>query len=292
MNWWNDFANDLERDTPLGRLTWFKLGGRARYLFRPRSAERLAKLVVRAAHEQIPVKVLGAGANVLVSDDGFDGVVVRLDQPAFRTVEWHETSADVGAGVDLMPLAKECCSRGLAGLECMAGIPATVGGAIKMNAGGRFGEFGDAVREVDLLGSDGAVETWSHDRIGFGYRRTHLQDEIVLSARLEFSEDDPDRVKQTFDGCFDYKSRSQPLRDDSAGCIFKNPEGRSAGALIDRAGLKGVGCGQAYVSHCHANFIVTRNGATASDVLRLVDLIRERVFSLFGTLLELEVDVW
>ncbi|MHC4695240.1 MAG: UDP-N-acetylmuramate dehydrogenase [Planctomycetota bacterium] len=292
MNWWNDFADDLERDAPLGRLTWFKLGGRARYMYRPRDPDSLARLVVRAAGQHIPVRVLGAGANVLVSDDGFDGVVVRLDQPEFRRVQWHEAGATVGGGVDLMPLAKECCTLGLAGMECMAGIPATVGGAVKMNAGGRFGEFGDVVREVDLLRSDGAFETWSHDRIGFGYRRTRLQDGIVLSARLEFAEDDPDRVRQTFDEYFDYKSRSQPLKDSSAGCIFKNPKGRSAGALIDRAGLKGVGCGQAYVSDRHANFIVTGKGATASDVLRLVDLIRERVHRLFGALLELEVDVW
>jgi UDP-N-acetylmuramate dehydrogenase len=273
-------------------LTWFKLGGRARHLFRPPSREKLAGFVARAADEQVPVKVLGAGANVLIRDDGFDGVVVRLDQPAFREVEWGESSVRVGGGVDLMPFAKESCARGKAGLECMAGIPATVGGAVKMNAGGRFGEFGSVVSEIDVLLPDGTLDTWSHERIGFGYRHTHLLDEIVLSARLELSQGDPERIKRIFDEYFDCKSHSQPMRDNSAGCIFKNPQGESAGKLIDRAELKGVSCGQAYVSHEHANFIVTKKGATASDVLRLVDLIRERVRRLFGALLELEVDVW
>ena len=161
-----------------------------------------------------------------------------------------------------------------------------------MNAGGRFGEFGDVVRSVDLLRADGSVTTWSHDRMGFVYRRTSIQDEIVLSARLAFLEGNPDRLKRAFDENFEDKSQSQPLGDSSAGCMFKNPEGRSAGMLIDRAGLKGVACGQAYVSDRHANFIVASEGATASDVLRLVDLIRERVYRLFGALLELEVDVW
>ncbi|MFQ5591027.1 MAG: UDP-N-acetylmuramate dehydrogenase [Phycisphaerae bacterium] len=292
MNWWKEFASDIELDAPLSRLTWFKLGGNARYLFRPRSVAELRAMVTRASDEQLPVKVLGAGANVLISDDGFDGVVVRLDQPAFRDVKWHNGAADAGGGVDVMPLAKECCARGLAGLECMAGIPATVGGAVKTNAGGRFGDFGHVVREVELLLPDGTVETWPRRRIGFGYRRTCLRDEIVLCARLEFSEQDPDSVKRTYDECFEYKTSSQPLKQNSAGCIFKNPEGQSAGALIDRAGLKGVGCGRAYVSDLHANFIVTHKGATASDVLRLVDLIRERVFKLSGALLELEVEVW
>lgn len=292
MSWWNDFADRIECDAPLGRKTWFRLGGRARYLFQPHSAEQLAALAVRAREQEVPLKVLGRGANVLVSDDGFDGVVVRLDHSSFRRVERRGSQVDVGAGVELMPFARACSARGLSGLECMAGIPATIGGAIRMNAGGRSGEFGNVVKKVRVLGPEGGTETWSRQRCGFGYRHSELGDNIVLSAQLELVEDDPGRVRHAFEECFAQKRDSQPLGDRSAGCIFKNPVGRSAGALIDQAGLKGKQWGAARVSERHANFIVARRGATASDVLHLIDLIRERVRSAFSTELEVEVDIW
>ncbi len=292
MSWWSEFAGRIERDAPVGRLTWFRLGGSARYLFRPRDANDLAALLRRARDEDVPVKVLGSGANVLISDDGFDGVVVRLDADTFRTVKRRDTSLEVGAGVDLMPLARRCSEQGLSGLECMAGIPATVGGAVRMNAGGRFGEFGRVVRLVRILRSDGQIENWPRERIGFGYRRTQLGNAVVLSARLELDEDDPARTRRTFDDYLTYKQRSQPLADHSAGCIFKNPNGQSAGALIDRAGLKGARYGAARVSSKHANFIVAEPGATASDVLHLIDLVREKVRSVFGEELEVEIEIW
>ncbi|MGB2985361.1 MAG: UDP-N-acetylmuramate dehydrogenase [Phycisphaerae bacterium] len=292
MSWWSEFANRFEFDAPIGRQTWFCLGGCARYLFRPRTAEDLASVMIRARQGDLPCKVLGSGANVLVSDDGFDGVVVRLDDHAFCKVDQCGTALEVGAGVELMPLARNCSERGLSGLEGMAGIPGTVGGAVRMNAGGRFGEFGQVVRQVRLLRMDGGIETWPHDRIGFAYRRTELGDRIVLSARLELVEDDPHRVKRRFEECLEYKTRSQPLAGKSAGCIFKNPAGQSAGALIDKAGLKGTRYGEAYVSDQHANFIIARHGATASDILHLIDLIRERVRRVFDIELEVEVDIW
>ena len=198
MSWWRDFANQMERDAPLGQNTWFRLGGLARYLFRPRDAACLGSLMQRANEEGVPVKTLGRGANVLVSDDGFDGVVVRLDAPAFRRVEQRGMRFEVGAGVDLLRLVKQCSENGLAGLEALAGIPGTVGGAVRMNAGGRDGEFGDVVREVRALSSGGEPETWSEERIGFGYRRTELGDRVVLSATLELREDDPDRVRTDY----------------------------------------------------------------------------------------------
>src|SRR3972149_7190139 len=139
MSWWNDCADRIACDAPLGRRTWFRLGGRARYLFHPHSAEQLAALVVRAREENVPLKVLGRGANVLVSDDGFDGVVVPLDHAAFRGVERRGPRVEVGAGVDLMPFASVCSRGGLSGLGCMAGIPSTIGGGVRMNAGGGVG---------------------------------------------------------------------------------------------------------------------------------------------------------
>ena len=292
MNWWREFESRIECDVPLARMTWFRVGGPARFVFRPRDAEDLGALIRRANSEELPVKVLGSGANVLVSDDGYDGIVVRLDGRSFSRIEVHRGRMKVGAGVELMPLVRRCSERGLAGLEGLAGIPATVGGAIRMNAGGRFGCFEDVVSEVELLRRDGSIECRSRDRMGFGYRRSGVGDAIVLSAALELNEDDPDRVRRRFQECFAFKKSSQPLAEHSAGCVFKNPPVGSAGALIDRAGLKGKAYGRARVSDRHANFIITERGATASDVLSLIELIRERVADVFDTVLELEIDVW
>ena len=293
MSWLNDFAGRIEHDVPIGHRTWFRLGGRARYLFKPRDAEDLATLVQRARQADVPVKVLGNGANVLICDDGFDGVVVRLDEGSFRQVEQCGTQVRVGAGVDLMVFARTCSTQGLSGLECMAGIPATIGGAVKMNAGGRFGDFGSAVTHVQVLRRDGVIEDWPQERVRFDYRHTNLGDGIVLSATLALRQEDPSQVRRKYDENFAWKLRTQPMSENSAGCIFKNPAaGCSAGALMDQAGLKGTRCGQARVSHRHANFIVADQGATTRDVLRLIELMRERVRSLFGIELEVEVDIW
>jgi len=292
MNWWRDFADHVEPDAPLGRLTWFRLGGKARYLYRPREVGELSRFMERARAENLPVKVLGAGANVLIRDDGFDGVVVRLDQEAFRRIKREDSRVAAGAGVDLMNLSRRCSEQGLAGLEGLAGIPASVGGAIRMNAGGRSGEIGDVVSSVTVLSPEGEVEEWLRDRVGFAYRHTDIGEEVVLGAKLQLRADNPSLVRRRYDELFACKQKSQPLADKSAGCIFKNPPGQSAGALIDRAGLKGKNCGAARVSERHANFIVAYKGATASDVLRLIDLVRDRVRLAFATELEVEIDIW
>lgn len=292
MNWWNAFADRIEHDAPLAPMTCFRLGGRARYLFRPRDAQQLASLLGRARQEDVPVKLLGRGANVLVCDDGFEGVVVRLDQPAFRRRRRFGADLEVGGGADLMSLSRVCSHEGLSGLERLAGIPATVGGAVRMNAGGREGQFGDVVKEIHLLNPDGIEETWSRDQAGFGYRCTNLGDRIVLSVRLGLIQDEPARVRRAYAETVRRKAKSQPLSEKSAGCVFKNPRGQCAGALIDQAGLKGAAVGQVRVSRRHANFIIVNRGATASDVLRLIDLIRSKVRAMFGVHLETEIDIW
>lgn len=292
MDWLSEFAGQIEHDAPLAGLTWFGLGGRARHLFHPKTVDDLAAVVARAHEEGTPLRVLGAGANVLIRDDGFAGIVVRLDAPAFTGLDIRGTRVDVGAGADLMKVSKRLSHLGLSGLECMAGIPATVGGAIRMNAGGRFGEFGNVVREITVLRRDGALETWDHERIGFSYRRSAVAEGIVLSARLELTADDPRVCAERYAEYTAYKTSTQPLAANSAGCIFKNPPGESAGALIDRAGLKGARVGGASVSTRHANFIVADPGARAIDVIRLVDCVRDRVRETSHHELEVEIDIW
>jgi UDP-N-acetylmuramate dehydrogenase len=292
MSWWKIFAEQMATDVVLAPMTWFRLGGRARFLFRPRDEDQLAKLIRRSRQEGVSAKFLGGGANVLVRDDGFDGVVVRLDQPAFRGVAYDGGMVTVGAGMDLMPFSKNCASRGLSGLEPMAGIPGTVGGAIRMNAGGPAGEFGDVVDEVRLVDREGEVRTWTRCQVAFSYRNCAISDQVLVSARLRLDEEDPGKVESAYAEQFARKQQTQPLANKSAGCIFKNPPGASAGQLIDRAGLKGTRVGGASVSTQHANFIVAEHGATATDVLHLIDRVREQVVALFGTELETEIDIW
>lgn len=292
MTWWNEFAERVERDVALAPLTWFGLGGAAAYVFHPRDAEDLAGFVRLAADESLPYRVLGEGANVLVRDNGVDGVVVRLDRPAFRRVERRGQSVVAGGGAGLMPLVKYCTDEGLSGLETLAGIPATVGGAARMNAGGRFGEFGSFVREVTVLDRKGELRTFSNEACGFRYRGSNLGDYMVIDATLDLTPEEPESVRRRYDEVFEFKRSTQPIAERSAGCIFKNPRGQSAGALIDRAGLKGTRRGGAMVSPRHANFIVTERGARSSDVLHLIDHVRDRVMHEFSTELEVEVDIW
>ncbi len=292
MNWWQEFEANIEQYAPLGPLTWFHVGGCARFLFRPNSATNLSLVLKRAHQEGVPVRVLGAGANVLVSDAGFDGLVIKLNHPAFRTVSWHATTAQVGCGVDLMPFSRKCSEQGLVGLECVAGVPATIGGAIRMNAGGSAGEIGTIVRKVTLLNPNGTLDNWPAARLQLGYRTSAISRHVLLVAELEFDADDPKVVSSRYEKLFQQKQQTQPLADKSAGCIFKNPAGYKAGQLIDTAGLKGTRVGGAVVSDRHANFIVASKVASAADILSLIDLIQRRVFEHHGLTLEREIDVW
>jgi len=292
MNSSSACAEMIVSDMPLADRTWFGLGGCARYWSAPDSASQLQSVVRWAQQEHVPVRVLGRGANVLVADDGFDGLVIRLEKPAFTEVVFEPGMVRAGGGADLMKLAGDCAQAGLAGLECMAGIPGTVGGAIAMNAGGRFGQIGDVVHRVQLLRPEGRVETVAGQDMGFGYRRSNVGDSIVVWAELRVEKQPVETVKARFHRYWQIKKQSQPLAAQSAGCMFKNPPGDSAGRLIDAAGLKGASVGRASVSRQHANFIVTDKGATAADVLALARLIQSRVKERFGVSLEMEVDVW
>lgn len=292
MNWSDTCAELLDVDVPLGPLTCYRVGGPARYLYSPKNADDLKAIARNAGQAHLPLKVLGRGANVLIRDDGFDGVVVRLDSDGFRSMRFEGTRVFVGAGCDLTQLCKTAAQRGLAGLECLAGIPGTVGGAICMNAGGKFGCIGDTVDRFDVLTPDGLVESRSRAQAQFGYRSCAIGDSIVLGAELVLVQQSRAEVWQRYREYWAYKKRTQPLADRSAGCVFKNPPGQSAGRLIDQAGLKGERCGGAVVSTHHANFIAADCDATADDVLRLIDRIRERVSKSFGQDLELEIDVW
>jgi UDP-N-acetylmuramate dehydrogenase len=282
----------VQENVPLAPFTWYKIGGPAKYLIRPRNVEELQLASQRCAENQIPIYVLGLGANLLVSDAGVDGAVFRLDQDYFRRVKFEKNTLEVGAGVDMQKLVLLSCRNGLSGLECLAGIPGTVGGGIRMNAGGKFGDIGAVVTHVDVMDVGGLLFERTKDDLVFDYRSTNISAKFILNATFELDEEDPERIMRKVKEIWMYKRNSQPLNTKNAGCIFKNPRGLSAGALIDQAGLKGMKVGGAEVSEKHANFVIAHSGASADDVLRLIKIIREKVFEKDGIHLESEVQIW
>jgi UDP-N-acetylmuramate dehydrogenase len=293
MNWWDDFAAICRPDEPLARHTWYGLGGPARWLLEPRNAGELGRVVRRLRDAGIPWNVLGCGANLLVSDEGYDGAVIRLTAPGFQRLETDDAFVRCGAGWEFPKLIRACLSHRRVGLEALAGIPGRLGGMVRMNAGGRYGEVGDFVRDIVVVDADGRVEARTRDRVGFHYRGTELSDTIVVDVTLALPEADPAPARERHQRIWKEKHDSQPaLSQRSSGCVFKNPDGAPAGRLLDEAGLKSARVGGAEISSRHANFIVADANASARDVLTLIELARDRVRRHFGVELQLEVQVW
>jgi len=290
-------------DAPIGTtMTWYGIGGRADLLVRPNSVESLATLVSRCHRSGTPLRVLGGGANLLVADESIDGIVVRLDTPALLDTRYNRTgdidSMRAMAGADLPRTLMDVTRRGLAGLTQMAGIPGTIGGAVRMNAGGTFGCIGDAVRSVTCITVRGDIVTYPAAELRFEYRSTNIPDPLIVNATFDLTPEDPILLREQVKKVFAFKKSTQPLADHSAGCTFKNPidpvsEQRvPAGKLIDEAGLKGHCIGGATVSRHHANFIVTAPGALAEHVVQLLEVIRRRVYDHCGIELEQEIVLW
>ncbi len=276
-------------DEPLAAWTSFRIGGPADAVVMPRGMDSLQRILAFVREEGTPYFVMGRGTNLIVSDAGFRGVVITL-QEGFKNTDRVLLTAE--AGVYLPRLVRCAAQDGMSGLEFAAGIPGSVGGAIAMNAGSWGGEMSDRVQSVRILENDGTIEDWGRDRLSFSYRvLSRPRGSIVLSATFSLDRTDPARVASTVSANLARKRASQPLRQRSAGSVFKNPAQAPAARLIDMAGLKGTRCGGAMVSRKHANFIVNKGGAGAADVLRLVELVRSRVYERFGVTLEPEVEV-
>ncbi|MBB02889.1 MAG: UDP-N-acetylmuramate dehydrogenase [Rubinisphaera brasiliensis] len=292
MNCLDKFADITRRDELLAPYTWLKLGGPAQYFIEPRSVEELCEVVKCCQESDIPLHVLGDGSNLLIRDEGVSGAVLRLSAGDFADVSIEGTEVKAGAGAALSHVISRAVAAGLTGLEDLAGIPGTIGGAIVGNAGGRSGELGSKVTSIDVITHRGEVETIPADLINFQYRGSHIDAPVVLSATLQLEQGDPNEITRRLRKTWIMKKASQPLSSQSAGCIFKNPRGLSAGALIEQAGLKGTRIGDCEVSDVHANFIITHENTTSDDILRLIDLVQSKVEDENGVELELEVKVW
>lgn len=279
----------------LASMTWFRSGGEARYYAAPGNEAELLEITEWARAQQIPIQVLGLGANSLFPDEGFPGVVIHMKkfkQSSETFTVCSPTVVEVAAGIALQNLVDQLNKAGFGGLECFVGIPGTVGGSVWGNAGAQGLGLGERVEAVRVLDPTGELAWISGNEILWDYRSSGLGEHIVLAVRFQVEPNqDPSRLQKMSSEYLEYKHAVQPFDKKSTGCIFKNPESeKSAGKLIDECGLKGMREGGAQVSELHGNFIVNLDGsAKTADVLALTRRIQEKVYAKTRIRLEQEV---
>ena len=292
MSIFTNFQEIVKQDVPLAKYTWYGLGGNAEYFVTPRSVDELTEVVKLCDANDIDIRVLGFGSNLLVSDEGVKGAVIKFQDDEFTKFKFDGDVLTASAGANLNNIVLESVRQGMAGIEALTGIPGSVGGAIKMNAGGQFGDIGACVESVTLMDETGNVFEKAKPVLAFDYRTSNITAKIILAAEIRLTQTDPDQLLKTLKEIWIHKKNTQPLNTKNAGCIFKNPKGQSAGAIIDRAGLKGLQIGQAQVSEKHANFIIAHEDCKAADVKRLIESIQQRVKEQTDIQLELELEIW
>ena len=292
MSIFNGLEKIVRSDCDLSNYTWYGLGGKADYVIVPETVDDLKDVVRRCSENSIGMHVLGYGSNLLIRDEGVRGAVIKLEGPGFTKTEFDGNKLVAWSGASLSKLVLECVRKGLGGLEVLTGIPGSVGGSIKMNAGGNFGDIGASVVSVTLMDNQGEIFEKAKPELSFDYRSSNITAPLILNANINLDESEPDQILRTTKEVWIHKKNSQPLNTKNAGCVFKNPRGLSAGALIDRAGLKGMQVGGAQVSEKHANFIITEKGCKSSDVGKLIDHIKKTVAEKFDIELELELEIW
>jgi UDP-N-acetylmuramate dehydrogenase len=277
-------------DVPLAPFTTFRVGGPAAILLEPEAEADLLALARAVGETAVPVIVLGKGSNVLVSDGGFPGIVVRLGR-AYRWAEVDGSRLRAGGAMPFPALAGVALSNGLAGLEFAVAIPGSVGGAVRMNAGAHGAELSDVLEWIDVfVPAEGAPRRVPAGEAGLAYRRSALPaGAVVTGAAVRLASDDPRSIRSRMDAAREQRRRTQPLAEANCGSVFTNPPGDHAGRLIDAAGGKGLSVGGAQVSTKHANFIVTEQGARAADVLELIRAVQELVEARSGVRLQPEV---
>ncbi len=286
------FEHITRQQEPLAPYTWFRLGGAAALFAEPTSIKELTALVKACAANKIPIKILGEGSNVLVRDEGFNGLVIRLTAAEFGKISASGNRVVCGGGAKLGHVISASVREGLAGLEELVGIPGTIGGALRTNAATHGGDIGQHVVEATVLTRSGEVKIRSQEELRFGYRDSSLDELVILEAVLELDAGDAAALTKQMQQAWILKRASQPAGEQGMGSIFKSPVGFSAKSLIEECDLRGMRLGDAEVSQKHANFIVTGPKATSRDVLALVDIVRKTVAERTSVTLETAIEVW
>ena len=287
----SSFEADVYPDEPMRRHTMYRIGGPARFYVQVASIGALKRLVQACQATATPWVAVGRGSNLLVSDEGFPGVVITLGRD-FRACRFDDETCRfcVGAGVPLSSVVQEAFRRCLSGLEFAVGTPGTVGGALRMNAGTREQGIASQVVSVTTLSPRTGLVRREASDITWGYRSSSFApDDVIVECELSVKPADPYLLRGKMEASHTRRKKTQPLTLPSCGSVFKNPEGASAGQLIEAVGLKGAQSGDAQISEVHANFIVNRGNATARDVLELINLARSKVYEAYGIELQPEV---
>jgi UDP-N-acetylmuramate dehydrogenase len=275
-------------NAPLKDLTWFRVGGPAEVLFRPADLEDLRDFL-EARPADVPFTIIGAGANLLARDGGIPGVTIRLGR-GFGRIEDSHAGLRVGAGSSNVSVALRARDRGLAGYEFLRGVPGSIGGALRMNAGAYGQEMKDLVLTATTVGPDGAVHDWNVGELGYGYRHCDLPDDhIFVEALLRAEPGDREAITTRMAEISAERTTTQPVKSSTGGSTFANPDGHKAWKLVDAAGCRGLIIGDAQVSEQHCNFLINRGNATADDLERLGDTVRARVLQQSGIELRWEI---
>jgi UDP-N-acetylmuramate dehydrogenase len=279
----------LLANQPLSDLTWFRVGGPAQVLFTPADEADLAALLA-GLDPEIPVTVIGLGSNLIVRDGGVPGVVIRLGGKAFGSVEVDGDTLRAGTAVPDMRLAKAAAEAGLDGLAFFRGIPGSVGGALRMNAGAHGGETTDVLVEARGVDRGGRLRSFTHAEMGFRYRHSSAPDDVIFtSALFRGCPGNRAAIEAEMDRVTAAREAAQPIRERTGGSTFKNPDGGKAWQLVDAAGCRGLTLGGAQVSEMHCNFLINQGGATAADIEGLGEEVRRRVRETSGVTLHWEI---
>ncbi len=284
-----DLRGRLLPNVALSDVTWLRVGGPAQVLFTPANEDDLAYFLSRCPLD-IPVTVIGVGSNLLVRDGGVPGVVIRLARGFNEVIPLDATRLRAGAAVPDVRLAQAAASAGIAGLAFYRGIPGTVGGALRMNAGAHGGETKNVLAEARAVDRSGNIHVFDNAGMGFTYRHCSVPADCIFThATFEGMPGDPAEIEREMQSVAEYREAHQPIKSRTGGSTFKNPPGHSAWKLIDAAGCRGLRVGGAHMSEMHCNFLINDDGATAADVEQLGELVRERVFAQSGIMLEWEI---
>ncbi len=287
-----EFPKIVKSQVSLAPFTRLKIGGVADFVAEPETVEQLSKLILACKREKLPLRVLGGGANVLIREQRVPGVIVRLVTPAFTNIEITGKVVKAGGGANLADVVAQTCQQGLAGFESLVGISATVGGALRTNAGDKLGEVSEPVLRVHVLDDAGQVGKRERSEIRFGDHVSDLDDPVILSVEFALENDLPDSITKRMRRAWVYRKAEEPLGFTAAVRVFKNLPSKSAASLIVKANLRQARFGAAEVHFRNPNYIIVSEGATSADVLGLVTMLRDKVKTDTGILLEQELKVW
>lgn len=292
MPWPEAFAAFTKPNEVLAPYTHLKIGGPAEYFVQPRTIGELATVLRHCKSSQTPVRVLGAGVNLLIRDEPMPGAVLRLNAAPFTAIEVSGRRVRAACGASLPALISATARHNLAGFETLVGIPATVGGALRCNAGDRSGEIGQFVRRVEVMDDAGNTDVRERDELRFEEHHSNLDDRVLLAAEFELETDDAADIVKRMRKAWILRKAEQPYSFQAAARLFDNPKGVSAAAVIEQANLGRQRVGGAELSERNANYVVAHPGTTARDVLRLIDLVRSKVLQATGVELQQEIVVW